>query len=172
MMLPCLLLRSQGHSFEECGPDDPAARTVRNDLREAKSRTALIVDPSLVGRLRLRRLLLGAGFARVLEAESGVEAVTVLAEELVALVFTVWEERPFSGAELIRSLRNRGRNRRVPVVLLDDGLPQQTVVAAVKAGVAGRLPFPPTASRLAELLRSIREGQTGPERQESNAGQG
>ena len=124
-------------------------------MRSTESRTALVVEPDLLELRRYRRLLLGAGFERVLPAGSGAEALTVMAAELVHLVLTPWETGELSGLELLRALRRRGRNRNVPVVILDHGLSQQTIVAAVKAGVAGRLKLPADAAKLNDLLAAI-----------------
>ena len=127
-------------------------------MRSTESRTALVVESELLELRRYRQLLLGAGFEQVLAAGSGAEALTMMATELVHLVLTPWETRELSGLELLRALRRRGRNRNVPVVILDHGLPQQTIVAAVKAGVAGRLRLPADAAKLKKVLTAIAAG--------------
>ena len=113
----------------------------------------------MVGRMSLRGVLRRAGFARVLEAESATEALTTLAAERVAVVFTAWEVADDRGSDLIRSLRNRGVNHNLPVVLLDNGIPQQNVVLAVKAGAAGKLTLPTSAQAVMDVLARHDEGR-------------
>lgn len=127
-------------------------------MAEREIRTALIVEPSLVVRRQLRQIALRAGIERVLLADDGPGAVTVMGEELVDLVLTPWEAGELAGRELLRALRKLPRNRRVPVVLLDNGVHRQVVVAAVKAGVAGRLQLPAQPGQLRDILSLIAEG--------------
>jgi len=124
-------------------------------LARKSGRTALLVEPSLLERNRLRRGLQREGFERVLQAEDGPTGVTLMAAEPVDLVLTRWDAAGISGLELLRALRKRGRNRHVPVVVLDGGLPRQTIVSAIKAGVAGRLPLPSEPGSLREVLQSV-----------------
>ncbi len=82
----------------------------------------------------------------------------MLAAELVDLVLTPWDAPELSGLELLRALRKHRRGKSVPVVILDNGLPQQIVVTAIKAGAAGRLGLPLAAAPLRELLHAISSG--------------
>ena len=129
------------------------------DLKETPFQTALLVEPDLARRRALHRMLIAAGLRRVLESESALEALSMMGEELVDLVFTPWETPGMAGPSLIRAFHNRGRNRKVPVVLLDTGLPQPVIVSAVKAGISGRLPLPARPAILAGILQNIREGR-------------
>lgn len=100
------------------------------------------------------------GFQTILEAVQAPEAIAIMKEELVDLVLTHWTVEDYSGEKLLAALRKCGRKENIPVVLLDEGLPQSSIVAAVKAGIAGRLPLPPEAARLNEILCTIREFQS------------
>ena len=131
---------------------------LRTGSTERAFHTALIVEPALVKQRQLKHVALSVGFERVLLAEDGTQAVTVIGEELVDVVFIPWETGTLSGVELLRALRKLARNRRVPVVLLDDGMQRPVIVAAVKAGVAGRLELPPQAAQLQEILSVISAG--------------
>ncbi len=134
-------------------------------MTDRNFRTVLIVSPSLIDQRRLGGAMRRLGFQRVLEASGGRQAVTVLAEELVDLVLTPWDTADLSGVELLRALRRRGQNRNVPVVILDDGLSQQTIVSTVKAGAAGRVKVPADPAKIADVLKTIAEvghGRTAP----------
>lgn len=100
----------------------------------------------------LRYMLKSVGFQRVLEAEKPAEAISMLKEELVDLALIPWDVPGWSGKALFKALQHKGRNRGVPVILLDAGLPQSMVVAAVKAGVIGRLTLPAQLDELRKIL--------------------
>jgi CheY-like chemotaxis protein len=117
--------------------------------------TVLLLEPQPLQRRALRQALLGAGVARVLEADTAAEALRLMSAHLVALVLAPWQAPDMGGRPLLAALRNRGRNHDVPVVLLDRGLPRNQVVAAVKAGVAARLSLPADAAAVRALLEGL-----------------
>ena len=121
----------------------------------------MIVAPSILEQRRLRQVALSAGIERVLLAEDGIQAATMMGEELVDLVLTPWDPDGLAGKELLRALRKRARNRQVPVVLLDNGLHKQTIISAVKAGISGRLQLPAQAEQLKEILAVIEAERKG-----------
>lgn len=137
-------------------PHSAPHRPQRNlDLTQPGFGTALVVAPQLGLRRSLLPLLRGCGVAQVLEAETGAEALSLLGSTLVQLVLTTWELPDMAGRPLLQALRNHGRNRDVPLVLLDTGLPRATAIAAVKAGAAGRIAVPPEPGALRGLLAQI-----------------
>lgn len=108
----------------------------------------------------LKRLLRRHGFERVLEADSAADALMLLRGQPVDLVLTPWATPETAGIPLLRALRDGrqngpGRGSPPMIVLLDDGLPKQHIVAAVKAGIAGRLPMPAQAGALSRILGAI-----------------
>jgi CheY-like chemotaxis protein len=117
--------------------------------------SALLLHPHPLPRRTIRQALRSAGMERVLEADSAAEALRLLSAELVQLVLTPWEVPDLAGRPLVQALRNRGRNRNLPVVLLDAGLAPPQVVAAVKAGIAGRLALPADAAAVRALLAQL-----------------
>jgi CheY-like chemotaxis protein len=122
--------------------------------------SALILEPSLLKRQALKRLLRGHGVERVLEAESATEAFVLLRGEPVGLVLTPWAPPGMAGVPLLRALKRRpadrpGAGAPPAIVLLDEGLPPQHVVAAVKAGIAARLPVPAQAAALERILGEL-----------------
>ena len=117
--------------------------------------TALIIEPSLIEQRQLRQAALRAGIERVLLAEDGTAAATVMGRELVDVVLMPWKTEGLAGKALLRALRKLARNRRVPIVVLDDGIQKQVMVTAVKAGVAGRLQLPVQPEELRKILAVI-----------------
>lgn len=122
---------------------------------------ALIVGTSPMDRLNLARYLRQEGVADVMAVADGIEAICLLSSELVDAVFATWAAGQGDGARVLRYLQRRHGRRRVPVVLLDDGLARETIVAAVKAGVAGVLPLPPARSDVGALLTRLRDEAAG-----------
>jgi len=140
-----------------------SARTPAADL-PASGSCALILEPALMKRQAVKRLLRAHGFGRVLEAETVTDALVHIRTEPVSLVLTPWSPPGMTGVPLLRALQKAPGDRpgagAVPaIVLMDEGLPQQHVVAAVKAGVVGRLSIPAQAADLRRLLQLI--GQAG-----------
>jgi CheY-like chemotaxis protein len=134
--------------------------TARPPAAPAHGFSALILEPSLLKRQALKRLLRGQGVARVLEAESATEAFVLLRGEPVRLVLTPWAPPGMAGVRLLRELKRRptdrpGAGAAPAIVLLDEGLPPQQVVAAVKAGISGRLPVPAQAAALSRILGAL-----------------
>lgn len=117
-----------------------------------RTRAALVVHPHLLQRRALARLLRRLGCAPVHEAEDAVAAVALARQERLDVVFTPWSAGGLAGPALFAALRARGRKRLPAIVVLDEGLPQATIVAAVKAGAAGRLTLPATVESLAPVL--------------------
>ena len=115
----------------------------------------------MMKRIAFKQVLSQAGFSTVLESDNAVSALMLLGEGLVDWVFTVFTlpEREGvaqpAGASLIKALKNIGRNKNLPVVLLDEGMSQQEVVAAVKTGIAGRLGHPPNLEKLMQIFKTL-----------------
>ncbi|MEE8435245.1 MAG: response regulator [bacterium] len=107
----------------------------------------------------LKVILPALGYGRVIEAETAPEAVALMRAEPVDLVFAPWETPGLSGAALMKALRNPGGNRAVPVVLLDDGLAPASVVAAVKAGIAGKVSLPGNIHEVRQVLKELETGR-------------
>ncbi len=104
-------------------------------------------------RAGLRLTLAALGYRRIVEAETDAEAVARLRSGLVDLVLTPWERPEISGPRVMEAVARRAP--RVPVVLLDDGLPRGKVVSAVKAGIAGKITLPGTVEEMRRVLETI-----------------
>lgn len=125
------------------------------NLDPSVTKKVLLITTDAAKRTGFRSLLPALGYREVFEAASAPEALAVMRTELVDLVFAPWEAIGLSGAPLMKALRDPGRNQNVPVVLLDDGLAPATVVAAVKAGIAGKVSLPGNLPELRKVLTEI-----------------
>ncbi len=118
-------------------------------------RSALIVHPRMSARLTLRRLLESVGCTRIADATDGEEALQCFAAEPAELVLFAWELEGTHGEALMRALRKRRQGWALALVLLDEGLDQQTIVHAVKAGLAARLEAPWRSEPLRRILADL-----------------
>jgi CheY-like chemotaxis protein len=110
-------------------------------------------------RQALKRVLRRCGFEPPLEAETADDALVRLRGQPVQLVLTAWAPPGLTGVALLRALRHSPQDRpsrgAPAIVVLDDGLSQQQVVAAIKAGAAGRLALPAQAEALERILATL-----------------
>lgn len=110
-------------------------------------------------RQALKRVLRRCGFERVLEAETADDALVQLRGQPVQLVLTAWAPPGLGGVPLLRALKHSPQDRpsrgAPAIVVIDDGLSQQHVVSAIKAGAAGRLPLPAQAEELERILGTL-----------------
>lgn len=134
-----------------------SSRHQSSPLDPSFPRTVLVLETDPLRRERIRQLLAGEGVAAVHFAAKGSEAFALLASTLVDLVITPWAAGDVEGKALLRGLQGRGANRRMPVVLLDAGMPSHLRVQAVKQGVVTLLHTPVTAEAVARALAAVRE---------------
>jgi len=121
----------------------------------ARIDSALILHPDLLRRQALRNQLRRHGLTRIHEAEDAAAAAAVARQERLDVVFTPWRADGLEGPALFAALRARHPGAPPALVVLDEGLPQATVVAAVKAGARGRLPLPASADSVARVLEAV-----------------
>ena len=113
--------------------------------------TVLIVDDSSVMRKIVERALRQAGLdlARVIEAGSGREGLTVLARERVQLIVSDINMPNMDGLEFLRQAQSQSLAQGAPVVMITTESGEEHVREALKAGARGyiRKPFTPDQVR-------------------------
>lgn len=96
---------------------------------------ALVVDDSRAIRMMLRKMLLEEGFAEVVEAGDGREALDRIGELGEPDVMLVdWNMPNMNGLELIRSVRKGLGLRNVPIVMVTTETEYEQMVKALAAG--------------------------------------
>jgi serine/threonine-protein kinase len=95
----------------------PAELPTRAQALAAKTGTVLVVDDSRVGRLAVEKVLVAEGH-RVIDAESGPEALEVLEQMRPDLIVLDVRMPGMDGFELCERLRAKGELRRIPIVFL------------------------------------------------------
>jgi PleD family two-component response regulator len=120
-------------------------------LRKAE---ILYVDSDLHRRDAMRRVLLGLGAARVQIAESGSEALKVVAGTPCNLVIAEHRMTPMDGIRLVREIRSVTNYPRalVPALIIGDPVKTEVVAAAFQAGANLFLVRPLSAATLYERI--------------------
>jgi len=125
-----------------------------------KKLNVLIVDDSSVMRKIVQRSLRLAGLdlENVLEADNGEQALAIVKENSVDMIFSDINMPKMDGLEFVRQLQNVDAAKGVPVVMITTEGSQSRVVEALSAGARGyiRKPFTPDQmkERIAPLLEA------------------
>ena len=110
----------------------------------------LLVDDSGTMRSIQRRCLGKLGIENVVEAEDGVQALTLFESTVFDVVLTDWNMPNMDGLTLLQEIRKR--NREIPVVMITTEAERSRVVQAIQFGVSDYLVKPFTPDGLREKL--------------------
>ena len=117
----------------------------------------LTVDDFPTMRRIVKTLLRQVGYANVVEAEDGLEALTKLKEEKIDLVLLDWNMPKMNGLAVLKAMRSDDELRHIPVVMVTAESKQRDVMEAIKAGVDNYVVKPFTAETLAEKIGKVLE---------------
>jgi two-component system, chemotaxis family, chemotaxis protein CheY len=115
----------------------------------------LTVDDFSTMRRIIRNMLRQLGYTNVVEAEDGVEALSLLQREKVDFVISDWNMPHMSGLDLLKAIRADENLRLIPVLLVTAEALKENVVEALKAGVNNYVVKPFTAETLKERIDAI-----------------
>lgn len=115
---------------------------------------ALVVDDSKVGRLTMQRKLEAMGI-RVELAESGAQALDLLARQPPDLVFMDHMMPDMDGFEVTRRIKASPALRDIPVIIVSGNDEASFVEEARQAGALGAMTKPPATEALESLLASL-----------------
>jgi len=125
-----------------------------------KKMCVLIVDDSSVMRKIVQRSLRLAGLdiETVLEADNGEQALTIVQQNAVDLIFSDINMPKMDGLEFVRQLQSLEAAKGIPIVMITTEGSQSRVVEALSLGARGyiRKPFTPDQmkERIAPLLEA------------------
>lgn len=114
----------------------------------------LIVDDSITVRAVLRKALsiTNLDIEEIFEAGNGREALSVLAEQEVDILFTDLVMPEMNGEELVTQLHRDGVTERLPVIVISSAGGAPRVKRLRAAGVRGFVHKPFTPERIEELV--------------------
>ncbi|MGO9271400.1 MAG: response regulator [Terriglobia bacterium] len=125
-----------------------------------KKMCVLIVDDSSVMRKIVQRSLRLAGLdiETVLEADNGEQALTMVRQNTIDMIFSDINMPKMDGLEFVRQLQSLEVARGIPIVMITTEGSQSRVVEALSLGARGyiRKPFTPdqVKERIAPLLEA------------------
>lgn len=114
----------------------------------------LIVDDSATMRRILVNAMKSIGFANIVEAGDGKEALERLDAE-IGLVITDWNMPVMGGLELVRALRAREDTAKMPVLMVTTRSGKEDILEAVTAGVNSYILKPFTPPVLKEKIDQL-----------------
>lgn len=117
----------------------------------------LVVDDFSTMRRIVRSLLAELGYTKVIEAEDGLQALSVLRSQPVDFVISDWNMPRMQGIDMLRAVRADQALAHIPVLMVTAEAKREQIVAAVQAGVNGYVVKPFTAVTLKEKMSRIFE---------------
>ena len=114
----------------------------------------LIVDDSATMRRIIANTLGKLGYADVVQAEDGVDALAKF-DASISFVITDWNMPRMSGAELAAALRARPDGQQVPILMVTARSERDDLVEALTRGVNNYIVKPFTPQVLKEKLDSL-----------------
>lgn len=115
----------------------------------------LIVDDSRSLRMVIKKLVENTSyfFENIYEAGDGVEALNILKDNKINLVFTDINMPNMNGLDLIQNMKDQGY--KVPIVVISTEGNQETVVQAIKNGAKGYIKKPFSAQLVEEQMEKL-----------------
>jgi two-component system chemotaxis response regulator CheY len=99
------------------------------------TRRAIVIDDSRAMRTILKRVLAGAGFTEIHEAETGIMALSILDDVgPVDLCCVDWNMPEMNGIDFVRAVRNDARHADVTLMMVTTEVDIRNVVRALAAG--------------------------------------
>ena len=115
------------------------------------SQLILVVEDSQVDRLRLVKLLEGAGY-RVCTAANGLEAIALVQQQAPALILMDVNMPQMDGFDLLRNIRNDPSYSDLPVIMITSRTADKHREHAQQLGATDFLGKPYQEERLLELV--------------------
>lgn len=116
----------------------------------------LIVEDNVHFRTLIRSILNALGMTSLVEAEDGVEALEILADQSPDLVILDWKMEGMDGVECVRQIRTiQGINRFVPIIMVTGYTETSLMNLARDAGVNGFLGKPISPQSLLNRITGV-----------------
>lgn len=125
-------------------------------------RTVLVVEDVLLMRQIIKGFLRRLDAARMLEAATGVEALTRLRQQRVDLVLADWALPQMDGVALLTTMRADPQWCTVPFLMITADANRDHVTAAIQAGVDGYILKPFTRATFVANVTEMMVREQGP----------
>lgn len=121
----------------------------------ASNMKILVVDDSKVMRHIIRNHLTALGFTEICEAANGRDALSVLAERPIDLVFSDWVMPGMHGIELLRQVRGNEATRHIPFIMVTAEAQPHLIFEAIQAKVSDYVVKPFTREVLQRSMEKV-----------------
>jgi two-component system chemotaxis response regulator CheY len=115
----------------------------------------LIVDDYKTMLRIIRNLLKQLGFDNVDEATDGSTALQRMRDKTYGLVISDWNMEPMTGLQLLREVRQDGKLKHIPFIMVTAESKTENVIAAKEAGVTNYIVKPFNAETLKQKLVTV-----------------
>ena len=115
----------------------------------------LVVDDSPTMRRILVNTVQKAGYSNIQEAEDGREALAKLLAGDFEFLMTDWNMPNMSGLELVTAVREEGKLKDIPILMVTTRNMKEDIVNAIKLGVNGYIVKPFDAKTLNAKINEI-----------------
>ncbi|MFQ3236375.1 MAG: two-component system chemotaxis response regulator CheY [Paraglaciecola sp.] len=127
-------------------------------LFDVKEVRVLLVDDSTLARNHIRRVLEGLGIARIIEAENGAMALTIIKENTFDLVVTDYNMPEMDGRELAEFIRFNSATAHIPIIMVTSESADSLHMANIQqTGVNALCDKPFDVAQVKMLLMSLLE---------------
>ena len=115
----------------------------------------LVVDDFATMRRIVKGVLKQLGFANIIQAEDGTNALEELKKEKVGLIVSDWNMPNMTGLDLLKAVREDVNLKSIPFLMVTAEGQKENVVEAVKAGVSNYIVKPFTQETFNEKLKKV-----------------
>ncbi|MGQ9720139.1 MAG: response regulator [Candidatus Jordarchaeum sp.] len=119
----------------------------------------LIVDDFATMRKIIRNILRQRGFTKIVEADDGTTALSILRKEKIDLIISDWNMPQMPGIELLKTVRTTPEWKDIPFLMVTAEGQKENVLEAVKNRVNNYVVKPFTPETLLEKINKIFEGK-------------
>jgi two-component system chemotaxis response regulator CheY len=118
------------------------------------SQVIITVDDSSTMRRIIKNTLQKLGFANILEAEHGVEALEVMAKQAapVDMIITDWNMPEMDGLSYVKAVREMPAYKETPILMVTTEAAKEDILTALKSGVNNYVVKPFTPDTLQEKV--------------------
>ncbi len=115
----------------------------------------LVVDSSPTMRRILVNIVQKAGYSNIQEAEDGRDALAKLLAGDFEFLMTDWNMPNMDGLELVTAVREEGKLKDIPILMVTARNRKEDIVNAIKMGVNGYIVKPFDAKKLNTKIEEI-----------------
>ncbi len=121
-----------------------------------ENKKVIFVEDSPTMRRIIANSLNKIGITSITEAENGVDALDKIDAQDYDMIITDWNMPEMNGEELVKTLREKDKFKKTPILMITTRGMQDDVMTAIKIGVNGYIvkPFTPEVlkKKIAELF--------------------